>query len=58
VQKDTVTNNIKEELLGADVKLMADVEGTWKTMVDAKNVFSSYILTSQFRQHFAEQTGP
>lgn len=42
-QKETVTNNIKEELLGAEVKLFADVDGIWKTMVDAKNVSSSFL---------------
>jgi len=36
-QKETVTQGIQEELLGAEVKLMADVEGIWKLMVDAKN---------------------
>jgi hypothetical protein len=37
-QKETVTNGIQEELLGAPVKLMVDYEAIWKLLVDAKNV--------------------
>jgi len=45
-QKETVTRDIKEELLGADVKLLADVEGIWKLMVDAKNSKQDIDLTN------------
>jgi hypothetical protein len=54
-QKETVTNKIKEELLGADVKLLADVEGIWKTIVDAKNVSCPFLLSfTIFKQPLAE----
>ena len=38
VQKETVTKDIKEELLGAEVKLMVDTDHIWKLFVDAKKV--------------------
>jgi hypothetical protein len=37
-QKETVIKDIKEELLGTEVKLMADVDLIWKMFVDAKKV--------------------
>jgi hypothetical protein len=39
-EKDSVTKVVKDELLGADVKLMADYDAIWKTIAEAKKVCS------------------
>lgn len=45
-EKDNVTKTVKDELLGADVKLLADYDAIWKTIAEAKKVDSSIDLKS------------
>jgi hypothetical protein len=52
-QKETVSNDIKEELLGTEVKLMANTDLIWKCFVDAKQVGLSRLTFSLLKIHLS-----
>ncbi|KAG8751579.1 hypothetical protein FRC14_007765 [Serendipita sp. 396] len=49
-KKQDLTSQFKEQLLGADVKLMADYDAIWKTIVAGKKVNSDVDLESCSRR--------
>ena len=60
VQKETVSKDIKEELLGAEVKLLANTDLIWKVFVDAKKVglFCLTCILNQLTCRMSDQTRP